>query len=194
MPLIADCYEIALHGTTGGRPFTNVFHLELLGGTPPPIEEAAQIVADAYGTTIFDYTCTTTDLTGASYVDLRTLDGASGSIALSPPYSGGNSAAAAPPNVAVLLHWAATGGRAYRNGRTYVPGIGEGSVDPDGVLGVTQVGEFTVQCGEFMDALAVGELGLAVLSRVSPTEGIVRTVTEGTCDSRVATQRRRLRR
>lgn len=194
MAVIADGYQISLSGITGDRPWTNVFHFQLAGGTPPPIAEAAQIVADAWGTTVFDYTSVTTKLQTASFVDLRSLAGDSGTISLSPPYEGGNSASAAPPNVAVLIRWTTNGGRATRNGRTYVPGIGEGSVDVNGILGETQVSEFTEQAGEFIDACEGAELILSVLHLVSPTEGDMRTVLSGSCDPRVATQRRRLRR
>lgn len=193
MAILADGYRIALNGLTGGRPWTNVFHFQLAGGDPPTVVEAAQIVADAWGTTVFDYTSNTTDLDSISYVDLRTLDGDSGTIPSAPTYTGGNAAAASSPQVAVLIKWATDGGRTTRNGRTYVPGVAEGSINAGGVLDNTQVVEFSDEANNFIEACQVGELILSVLHLVSPTEGEMRTVLSGTCDTRVATQRRRQR-
>lgn len=192
--VIADCYQLSLNGHVETRPFANVFHCELLGASPPEPVLAAEILYEAYATAFADHMQDEWVYDSVSYVDLRTADGDSGTYvppALSHGTATGNGAS---PQVAALIRWSAVGGRAQRSGRTYLPGIDEGSISSDGNLTTGLRDAITADAAQFMTELTAGDLGLCLVSRVGgATTGTVRTITGGQCQTVVATQRRRVR-
>jgi hypothetical protein len=194
MAIIADAFQLTLNGHVGTRPFANVFHVELLGVTPPLADEAASQLYAAYAATFGRHQMDNWVYDSCSYVDLRTADGDSGTWAPTSTSNGAGSGAGAPPQVAALVRWAALGGRATRSGRSYIPGIDEGSISDEGVItGGLQDG-ITDDANDFIAALAADDLGLCIVSVVGEsTIGTVRTITGGTCQPVVATQRRRIR-
>lgn len=104
--------------------------------------------------------------------------------------TGAESAAATPPQVAVLCRKiTAVGGRKGR-GRFYMPGPPEGSIDADGGIGSTYFGEVNTGLDDFWDQLVASALSPVLLHSASgdPTD-----VTSFSASSLVATQRRRLR-
>ena len=195
MPIVAaNTYQISVNGTAGGRNWANVFHTQRLGATPPDVEDAAAILGDAYAETILPLLTDSVRCTTVAYVDLSSLSGDSGSI----PWPnaedvGGDTGAPAPMQVAYLVRWNATGGRAQRNGRSYLPGVNEQAVGDAGVVDTDKLNALTEAANDFIIALQTGDLSLSVISRVDGDTYSPRAIGSGVCDTRVATQRRRLR-
>lgn len=108
---------------------------------------------------------------------------------------GTSSGTAAPPNVAVLAHKnTGQGGRRGR-GRMFLPGVSEGFIDPNGALtsaAITQINSDLASWYSSIVGIATVDDVLLYhnndLGNLSPT-----IVTGFTVDSKVATQRRRLR-
>jgi len=194
VPIIAEnCFQLSVNGDQQGRPWTNVFNVQLLGGTPPDVVDAAALMADAFIETIHTRQSSVCRVLSVSYVDLRTLDGESGTYTLTTPSPGGSGNTPAPPQVALLAKWQASGGRAFRNGRSYICGIPEVQIDSGGLIEAEDLEAWDEQLGEFLTELDTAELGLVVLSGTDTSDVTVRTVTGHAVDARCATQRRRNR-
>lgn len=195
MALVVDnCYQLTMNGTIGAqnRPFANVMHFEPTG-TPIDVVAAAAAFYDVYTADLNDHAQNTVSYTSVSYVDLSSETGDSG-VYIPPAIATGEaSGEAVPPNVCVLATWIATGGRAYRNGRSYFPGADESSVDASGELNSATVNLWQADCESFLTNIDAEGLALCVVSRTSPSSGITRTVTGVAVQSQMATQRRRLR-
>lgn len=195
MPIVApNTYRLAVVGTAGGRTWANVFHTQRLGSSPPEVADAAAILGDAYADTILPLLTDSVTCTGVNYVDLSSLSGDSGTI----PWpaaedSGGDGGAPAPMQVAYLMRWNAAGGRAQRNGRSYFPGVNEQAVLDNGTVETDKLNALTSAANDFITALQTGDLGLSVISSVDGDTYAPRAISAGICDTRVATQRRRLR-
>lgn len=194
MPLVVPgCYQLTINGTTAGRPYSNVFHCEPLGGSPPSVDLAAGIMFDAYTAGFCPAMSSHVSVQSCSYVDLRTLSGDSGTYTPPSPVSGAGSDVANPPNVCYLINWTAPGGRNTRNGRSYIPGVTDAAVDAFGVVDDDYIDDLVTALDTFTDALQVGELALGVVHRTDADSGEIRTITAWAPDAKVATQRRRLR-
>lgn len=106
-----------------------------------------------------------------------------------------------PPNVAYLIHKVtADGGRAGR-GRVYHPGVQESVVNDSGALTQSLIDAFNAMLTGFRDDVAAAMLaltgltsGLVLLHGAGAPISTPSPITSLTIDSRVATQRRRLRR
>lgn len=105
--------------------------------------------------------------------------------------SGGATGSAATPNVAYLAHKNTLLGGRQGRGRMYIPGVSEDDVDGAGNLDTGVVTAWTDALEEFFGACAFLGLEHVLLhgDELTPTP-----VANTTCDGRVATQRRRLRR
>ncbi len=194
MPIVVNnTYQLSVNGTIGEQPWANVFHVQLLGGAPPTPIEAADLMFATY----VDQFCLLQGdgvfVNSVSYVDLDSLTGDSGTYVPETPGQGAAVNNQVPPNVAFLGTWVALGGRAYRNGRTYFPGGDESSVDDSGVISGPVVENWAEAMTAFRVVLDGGSLALSIVSKTSETTGIARTVTGEAMQSRVATQRRRVR-
>jgi len=104
--------------------------------------------------------------------------------------AGGDLAGVATPQVAFLLRKrTAMGGRMNR-GRMFLPGVPEGAVDGAGVVVPEMITDLQTACDAFLAAIDTLEGEMVILHSASsdPT-----SVISLQADSRVATQRRRLR-
>jgi len=105
---------------------------------------------------------------------------------------GSESASIATPNVCYLIRkTTALGGREQR-GRMFLPGVVEGQVGSDGAVDGLTVSAFESAFESFLTGL-LGAGYPAVLLHNDPGTGPTE-ITSMYCDSRAATQRRRLRR
>lgn len=195
-PIVADnAVRVAINGVVSGNPFANVFGGFITGsGTPLGL---AQDIGQSYVDNLLPLLCNNVHVDNVSYVDLRTLDGDSGVVAtgISGPFDGGNTEPQAPMQVCWLLHWAVGGGRNSRNGRTYLPGVAETSVDESGHISGDLTTDLPDAVNAFLADITGGDNGdLGVLSNPSTGEPQMRSVISGSVDALVATQRRRLRR
>lgn len=152
---------------------------------------------------------------GASWIDLDSLEGESGfqtPIAGHPSY-GGQSAAGAAPNTCYLIHKNCAHNRRQRTGRMYLPGVMETHVDGAGVVDSAQLTALTTTMSDYKaEIAAAGPLfpptttawrvvHILTYSGVAepgwpngrPTSWNSTDVTSATPDTKVATQRRRLR-
>lgn len=114
--------------------------------------------------------------------------GASGEYAEN--IAGTGNSATAPPNVAMLVRKKTLlGGRTGR-GRFYLPGVPEESVQPSGVIDSSTVSAFQLRMTNFLAALETYGAPMVLLHNASSDPTVV---TNLVVDTKVATQRRRLR-
>ena len=185
--------RVTMSGTVGGRPYANVLHGIVTGaGTEVGL---ATDIANAYTENIMPFLCPTVQLTAANFVDISSLDGASGPVpGWLGPRSGENTGEGAPPNVCYLGHLYSGGTRTQRNGRIYLPGVLETTVNGSGELTESQQTGCTAVMQDMLEEIVAGDNGeWAVLSKGSLDAYLVRAIAETGCDRVVATQRRRLR-
>lgn len=105
---------------------------------------------------------------------------------------GGASGTNVPANTAVLVRkQTALGGRKH-NGRLFWPWVSEGNLDGAGVIGPTVVSSYQSAFDDFLSDLATADLPMWLLHTDSIT--VPNLVTSLAVQSKVATQRRRLRR
>lgn len=134
-------------------------------------------------------------------VILRVGDGAGGSTVFEDAvnYNSGVAGASLPQNCAVLFKKQTNLAGREGRGRMYFPGIAEGNVDAAGVLTSTAITSHNDRAFAYLNLLAddVQTPAPMVLLHSSPQLGAVpppTVVTAMIVDSRIATQRRRLRR
>lgn len=98
------------------------------------------------------------------------------------------------PNVALLVQKnTAFGGRAGR-GRSYIPGVPTGHINEDGSLTSTYRDAMQLVIDDFYAKVAVQPMTPVLLHGLGSPLTVPTEITSVTVDSRVATQRRRLRR
>jgi hypothetical protein len=104
---------------------------------------------------------------------------------------GGNTGSQVTPQVAVLVRKRTNLGGKRHRGRFYLPGLIEGGVNERGEVSSATQTAFQTQAAEMLAALITAGIPMVILHNgiTAPTP-----VTELIVDSRVATQRRRLRR
>lgn len=119
-----------------------------------------------------------------------------GAQAVSPMSSAGSvSGAIASPQVAFLIKKDTDLGGRRGRGRMYFPGVGEADVGQTGDVDGTRRGLITAGFEDFRLTLAAADLSMVLLHDDGLTSVPVPTPVTGlSCDARVATQRRRLRR
>lgn len=194
-PIVAEnAVQVTLAGVQGGRTWANVVG-GFITGAGTAVGLAEDIVA-SYIENIMPVLASTVSLTAARYVDLRDLDGDSGDVPGSWgfPIAGGGGANGCPPQVAYLINLNVGGGRTTRNGRMYLPGVNETEVDGLGVLDGDQIAGMNLAVAGYLGDVTAGDNGdVGVLGKLSTGSYVMRSVIDGACQSRVATQRRRLR-
>lgn len=192
--IVENTYQLTLNGTIGSHNWANVFHVMPAGAGAPTVVEAAESLFDAYvqemGNNISDFV----KMDSVSYVDLSSATGDSGTWFPTAQQAGSESSQSVPPQVSVLVSWLATGGRAQRNGRSYIPGVNEAVVDSFGALSGAAQTAWQSNVDLFLDALQTADLIPVVVSRTSPSTGVARTILGGAVQLQTATQRRRSRR
>lgn len=117
---------------------------------------------------------------------------ATGPIQFSPAgVAGGASAVGIAPNVSALVRKVTAAGGRKNRGRLFLPGMLESNVDPAGTLSPTFQETLQDAWADFAGQLVLDDMGPVVLhsDATAPTP-----VTSFGVDSKVATQRRRLRR
>jgi len=193
-PVIADCFEVTIRGTQPNGEFANVFHWVGLGGAPPDAEGGAQLVLDSFCARIVDLMTAQFVVTGADYIDLSSVGGATGSVTpTAGPTAGGSTGFGAPSNVTGLIRWSALGTRTQRDGRTYIGGVDEDLVDTAGQWTSGALTAWDAAILLFLGDLDGNSVQLVVLSKAPGGTFEPRTITGGTMAGQVATQRRRLR-
>jgi len=194
-PIVAEnAVQVSFGGTYGTRNWAHVVGGFITGtGTA---EGLARDIVQSYLDNVMPVLASSVNLSTARYVDLRTLDGDSGPISglTGFPASGGGGDNGAPPNVTYLLRLEISGGRASRNGRMYLPGVNEAEVNGFGVIDSEQVDGLNIATGNFFTDITAGDNGyLGVLGKTSTGSYLMRSVIDVNVDTKVATQRRRLR-
>lgn len=104
--------------------------------------------------------------------------------------NGENGTMATPPNVAMLVRKVVPGVSTRLQGRFYWPCISEGNVDGGGVIGPPAFGQYQGFLDTLFTGLTTGGAELVVFSEPATA----RPISGLQLQSRVATQRRRLRR
>jgi len=192
-PVISDCIRISVKGTQPSGLWANVFHVIDLG-TATSVETLAQQFVDDFAAEMMTHVTAQWSVVEADYVDLSSINGDSGTVARTGgPKAGEGGGFGAPPNVAYLIKWSATGGRAQRGGRTYLGGVDEDQVQTNGDLTSGIAGQLEDDVEAWMALLATHDIGLVINSKSGEASYEPRTITGFGIDPRVATQRRRLR-
>jgi hypothetical protein len=108
-------------------------------------------------------------------------------------YSDGTTSNVAPSNCAVLFQKrTARGGRKGR-GRMYLPwAVGEGQVTDTGILDPALVSSYNTRASDWLDTGVFTSDDHLRLLHTDLADGVSNVITSITCDSRLATQRRRL--
>jgi hypothetical protein len=192
-PIISDCVRVSIKGTQPAGTFANIFHAIDLGSLSSA-EDVAQAVLDTFCADMMTHVTAQWVVTGADFVDLSTLSGDSGSITpTGGPKAGEAGGFGAPPNVAYLIKWNATGGRSQRSGRTYLGGVDEDQVQTNGDLTSGLQTNIQDDVDAWQVSLTSAGAALVINSKTGEGDYEPRTITGGLAQSRVATQRRRLR-
>lgn len=146
---------------------------------------------------------------GGSFIDLDSLGGATGTFgpAVGHPTHGSGTSADMTTQVAYLIHKNTASHRGQRPGRTYLPGCLESAVDGNGNVTTAQLGTLNTDMAAYLDAInsitfgafsvqpAIRVVHVHKPDKLDPTTWTWSStdVTSFTADTRVATQRRRLR-
>lgn len=190
----ADTYQLSVYGTVAGRNWANVFHVLKLGASPPDVTDAAEQIMAAYCTNLLPNMHGDVSVVGCNFVDLDSSSGDSGTSTARPSgHTGGISGDMTPVNTCFLVQWAASGGRRYRNGRTYLPGVPEGAVNNAGGVSTTYQTDLGVGTNNFITELFDDDLQLCVVSKATEVDWVPRSISHGQIAPVAATQRRRMR-
>jgi hypothetical protein len=142
MPLTAsDVVRVSLHGFwTNQRPIITVWHVRATGA-PNRIDVArgaAQGVLDLWIQHAVPVLVNNYGINSASYVDLDSEQGSTGTVTHAPDAFGGQTATSAGPNVGVMIRKLYSGTfRGTKPGRLFIPGGSEAQIDEDGAISST---------------------------------------------------------
>lgn len=126
-----------------------------------------------------------------SLVEAKTLTAEGGFFIDNETVPGGAPATTVPPNTSFLLKKVTFISGRSEQGRMYMPGVWEAVVSGTGVVDATIRDDLTTAANAFLGKLTADGIDMAILhtNEFNPPTRVV----ELNCDSRVATQRRRLR-
>lgn len=205
------------HNLGNGRHATVVIDLSVdegvAGNRTTAVANAALATGQAWQDKIMTIASNALSYTGGQYTDLDSLAATSGSFgpAAGHPVNGGAASATCPPNVAMLVTKHCAHSRAQRPGRMYVPGVIENQVSDQGDISSTQLAgnqtAFNLLLAQLQGSLISGATTAWRVVHVNGHDGVVAPgfpnghpnswsssdVTALTCQTRVATQRRRNR-
>lgn len=207
--VVSGITRCVLKGTlTSGNPMINIMDIHLdITDIVPAREQVLLAVAENVGAAWQDHVLEVIGnqytFDGTSYIDLDSEDGQTGEVAPDPAknLSGQGSGAQLPPNCGYLIHKRLeSSSRGTRSGRMFLVGIGEGAVDNNGDIDSGVVTAISEAMEDFKDAVN-GEYfspanytsNMAVVHQPSVGDTSFTEIESMVCDSRVATQRRRLR-
>lgn len=202
-------------GLYGGRPVANVFDLYVvpLGGADrgDVVQDVAELVLDSFVTAILPRVVNDYSFTAVSWVDLDSASGTVGRItstgAHTLPITGGDTGDPMPGNVAVRALKGITAARGQRQGRCYFVGVAEPATsagDPNNLTS-SVISGWNTALAAFLSALNAAATTYDCFMAVVHThlnKDVTPPVLEWTgtspvqtftCDTRLATQRRRLR-
>nr|CRY95176.1 hypothetical protein [uncultured prokaryote] len=163
-----------------------------IGGAPPTPLELAEGLFDAFAGSVINQLTPTVALTGVRVKFGPDATGPAADFNGNAP--GLNSGEQTSPNVAFLVRkLTAQGGRSGR-GRWYIPGVRETSVNSAGDLQSGSVTFMQDELDNFLIAVGALNTNLVILHQPGAPLTTPTPLTALQCDSRVATQRRRLRR
>jgi hypothetical protein len=101
---------------------------------------------------------------------------------------------ATPPNVSLLVHKVTDMGGRQGRGRMFIPGFREDRVSGEGIVQASDVTSINTALTTFFDGMETADLRLALLRSEGSPITAPELLTGLQLDTRVATQRRRLRR
>lgn len=188
--------EIAVEAVwTNGRSVFNVWHLQREEDDPA---ESTRDFLNNWQDHIVANIADNYTLLGAHYRDRNVEDGVVGFMAPDPgkPTVGTDSGQCAPPNVAYLVHKHIEATAGNRPGRAFLVGVTEANANEDGVILAASVTGWNAIWADFLDGLSgAGSNQLVVVHKppIDEGEADVSEITSLTIDTRVATQRRRMR-
>jgi len=202
--------RFSLVGTISDRAWAQVFDMHIesggIGTRDENVFNQAQVFLNEWIDHIAPVTTAAAILTGCRWVDLDTLEATSGerqdaeAPRTMPKPGNGGATGAAPSNVAVLARKIASSGRSKRNGRSYFPGVAEASVDGNNLTTAFR-SSFNTALQDFLDGISQSgatsfggyDSHLVVVHEPASGEVSHSNVTTLVADTKVATQRRRLR-
>lgn len=200
--VVPFCLEITWQGTYGGRDWANVMAFFWNESDPDAradaLDDIGTFAATVWGDTIATAVSQNVALTNIHVADVDSLSGSNTDIAASDV--GSRSSTAMPGQVAVLVTKNTSHTRAQRNGRWFQVGACE--VDTDNTnpsnLDSTGLSTFQTAFNDFfaaMDTVVASEPFYPVVfsKGSSPGSPIPIRVASMTVNSRLATQRRRIR-
>jgi hypothetical protein len=165
--------------------------IDLQGNSGDPEQVAKDFEVVLLNSGIYNHVCADCDVTS---VLVKFGPNDTGPSFLEAANEPGQATSGGAPQASYLIHKAtAIGGRAGR-GRFFLPGVPEGNIQPGGVLtsGVATALNATLVDFHF-DLTAANMAPVLLHSPESPLSG-AEQITGFSCDSRIATQRRRNRR
>lgn len=162
IPIIAPTIvRITMHTNLGnGRVANNIIDLSVDGPSgsdrPSVVNEIVTQVRDLWQDHMVGGISSSWSFTGGTYTDLDSLATVSGAFGIngSKPVNGGGAASMSPPNVAFLVHKLCGHTRTQRNGRMYFPGVVEGSVSDGGDIDGTHTSGLAAGLETFRIALS----------------------------------------
>lgn len=161
-------------------------------GAAGTLIEQAEIIRDAWQEWWVASMATALFFTGVRIKEGPNATGAAVEIAATG--QGGGTAGACPPNVAVLVHKLTPYGGRTGRGRMYLPGIPEENVDSGGNISSSWLADRQSNLNSFWAELVAADLDPVLLHSEETAVSDPFVITSFAVQSKVATQRRRLRR
>lgn len=168
------------------------FGLQPVSPVTTPIEAAMLAAAEWLGSGIMSLLTEKTKVTAFRVKFGPNVTGPSAEYGVA--YVGSVASPTVPPNTAVLCtKLTAAGGRAGR-GRFYLPGIQENAVAEDGTITSTFAGDIQAALETFRAGMDTGDCALVLLHGADSPITTPLSINDIAVSTKVATQRRRLRR
>lgn len=186
-------WECAVDQTITGsqRPVTNIFHVNASAGAFA--QPLADMVRDAWVTHILPRASNTLRVDRVRVRDQAGIgfaEAASGAV-------GGVTTDGSSPQVAVLVRKVVPGLPRRRYGKMYLAGFPESHIDAGGTVQASSLTAWNTSCEAFLQALIAGTAPLAQPTfsgnAVTPPDWTPQEVASLQVQSRVATQKRRMR-
>jgi len=201
--------RFSIHGVIIDRPWTNVFDVDInsggIGGRDDNVADQAMIFLNEWIDHIRPRVATAMTLLGCRWVDLDTATGTTGeaTVATAPrvmPSAGTGGTEPMSSNVSLLVRKRVRSGRGIRQGRSYMPGLREANVLNNVVL-AADITSWQTALDDFLAGINQdgGSSTGGYDSRMQVVHapgGVFLSMDEVQSldpDTRVATQRRRLR-
>lgn len=194
--------RVVISGQWDTKAWANIFHVRCAPGPIPQgqLDEIVTIFHNWWSTSIAPHVSNAVSVDQVQAVDIGSSTGAvsTNSVVI----VGGVAGNAYPPNTSFLINWKIN--RRYRGGhpRTYLPGPTQNDSNTAGVVLPGSITAMNTAANALINNLLLGTTlpgGYALstvhyhLGHVLLTVPIVDAIQAGTCNGKLATQRRRLR-